>query len=173
MNEEPLPGLGTVSGTRDQYDLLLLKAANDRQLPVFGICRGHQVINVLFGGTLFQDIISQIPKPLSKHNQTAEGWVGTHQVLIEPDCRLATVFQEEDEIYTNSFHHQTIKNAAKGFTITAYCIDGMNEGQEADPETGKEIFSVQWHPERMASTNAKMLGLFKYLVNANRYTPGR
>ncbi len=164
MNEEPLPGLGTVNATRDQYDLFLLKAANDRQLPVFGICRGHQVINVLFGGTLFQDIISQIPKPLSKHSQTAEGWVGTHQVLIEPDCRLAEVFQEEDEIYTNSFHHQTIKNAAKGFTITAYCIDGMNEGQEADPETGKEIFSVQWHPERMASTNAKMLGLFKYLV---------
>lgn len=164
MNEEPLPALGAMSGTRDQYDLFLLKAANDYQLPVFGICRGHQVINVLFGGTLFQDIVSQIPKSLSNHKQTAEGWVGTHQVLIEPDCRLATVFQEEDEIYTNSFHHQAIKNVANGFTITAYCIDGMNEGQESNPETGKEIFSVQWHPERMASTNAKMLGLFKYFV---------
>lgn len=164
MGEEPLPGLGNISGTRDQYDLLLLKAAADRQLPIFGICRGHQVINVLFGGILFQDIISQISMPLSKHSQTAEGWVGTHQVLIEPDCRLATVFQEEDEIYTNSFHHQAIKHVAQGFTITAYCIDGINEGQEADPETGKEIFSVQWHPERMTSTNAKMLGLFKYFV---------
>lgn len=164
MKEDPARGLGKVSGLRDQYELLLLKAANDRQLPIFGICRGHQVINVLFGGTLFQDLISQLPESTMQHSQTAEGWVGTHQVLIEPDCRLAKVFQEEDEIYTNSYHHQAIKSVATGFTITAYCIDGMNEGQESDPETGKEIFSVQWHPERMASTNPKMLGLFKYLV---------
>lgn len=163
--EEPQRGLGEVNALRDQYDFMLLKIANDRQTPIFGICRGHQVINVYFGGTLFQDLNSLNPEKINLHSQTAEGWMGTHHTLIESDCRLAAIFGEEDEIVTNSFHHQSVKNTAQGFMITAHCIDGLNEAQEANPETGKEIFSVQWHPERMAGTNPKMLGIFKYFVD--------
>lgn len=162
--EEPIPSLGNVSALRDQYDLMLLKLATDRQIPVFGICRGHQLINVYFGGTLYQDIYSQATGKLLKHSQTAEGSQGTHHVRVETGSRLAAILQQEN-VTANSFHHQAVKEVARGFKNTAISPDGINEAMEASPDSGKEILSVQWHPERMTvASNTQMLELFRSFV---------
>lgn len=163
-NEEPIPQLGNVNTLRDQYDFTILKLASDRQIPVFGICRGHQVINAFFGGSLYQDIYSQVPGLVAKHSQTAEGGQGTHHARVEKDSLLATILQQEN-IIVNSFHHQAVKDIATGFKGTATAPDGINEAMEALHNSGKEIFSVQWHPERMVmASNLQMLELFNYFV---------
>lgn len=164
LTEEPIPQLGNVSALRDQYDFTILKLAADRQTPVFGICRGHQVINAFFGGSLYQDIYSQAPGLIIKHSQTAEGGQGTHHARIETDSLLSTILKQENVI-VNSFHHQAVKDIAPGFKATATAPDGINEAMEALPDSGKEIFSIQWHPERMAmASNMQMLELFNYFV---------
>lgn len=162
--EEPVPQLGNVSALRDQYDLMLLKLATDRQIPVFGICRGHQLINAYFGGTLYQDIYSQASGNRLKHSQTTEGSQGTHYVRIEPGSRLSNILQQENTL-VNTFHHQAVKDVAAGFKSTATATDGTNEAMEACADSGKEILSVQWHPERMAvASDEQMPGLFRYFV---------
>lgn len=162
--EEPLPALGNLSALRDQYDLMLLKMAYDRQLPIFGICRGHQVINVFFGGTLYQDIYSQINSPLLKHQQTAEGNQGTHYVEIAPGSKLKEILGQ-DKILVNTFHHESNKDIAPGFRNTALSSDGILEASEPVSDTGPQILSVQWHPEKMAAANdPAMVNLFQYFV---------
>lgn len=162
--EEPLPALGNLSALRDQYDLMLLKMAYDRQLPIFGICRGHQVINIFFGGTLYQDIYSQINSPLLKHQQTAEGNQGTHYVEIAPGSKLKEILGQ-DKILVNTFHHESNKDIAPGFRNTALSSDGILEASEPVSDTGPQILSVQWHPERMAAANnPAMVNLFQYFV---------
>lgn len=162
--EEPLPALGNLSALRDQYDLMLLKMAYDRQLPIFGICRGHQVINVFFGGTLYQDIYSQINSPLLKHQQTAEGNQGTHYVEVAPGSKLKEILGQ-DKILVNTFHHESNKDIAPGFRNTALSSDGILEASEPVSDTGPQILSVQWHPERMAAANdPAMVNLFQYFV---------
>lgn len=162
--EEPLPALGNLSALRDQYDLMLLKMAYDRQLPIFGICRGHQVINVFFGGTLYQDIYSQINSPLLKHQQTAEGNQGTHYVEVAPGSKLKEILGQ-DKILVNTFHHESNKDIAPGFRNTALSSDGILEASEPVSDTGPQILSVQWHPEKMAAANdPAMVNLFQYFV---------
>ncbi|WP_298614362.1 membrane dipeptidase [uncultured Odoribacter sp.] len=162
--EEPLPALGNLSALRDQYDLMLLKMAYDRQLPIFGICRGHQVINIFFGGTLYQDIYSQINSPLLKHQQTAEGNQGTHYVEVAPGSKLKEILGQ-DKILVNTFHHESNKDIAPGFRNTALSSDGILEASEPLSDTGPQILSVQWHPEKMAAANdPAMVNLFQYFV---------
>lgn len=163
-HEEPLPGLGNLSALRDQYDLMLLKMAYDRQIPVFGICRGHQVINVFFGGTLYQDIYSQITSSLLKHRQAVEGNQGAHYIEIAPDSKLKEILGQE-KILVNTFHHESNKDIAPGFRVSASSSDGIQEALEPISDIGPQILSVQWHPERMAvANNRTMIGLFKYFI---------
>jgi gamma-glutamyl-gamma-aminobutyrate hydrolase PuuD len=165
LGETPIPELGDTDAYRDEYDFMLLKLAFDRQMPVFGICRGHQVINVAFGGTIYQDIHAQFSKNALKHSQEEARDVATHTVrlLAEPSrLRAALHDPESQEISVNSFHHQAVKELAPEFTATAIAPDGLNEAME-HPEY--PIFSVQWHPEPQAvAGNETMLNLFRYHV---------
>lgn len=167
IQEEPIPGLQDVDTYRDEYDLLLIRLATNRQLPMLGICRGHQILNVAFGGSLFQDIHSQNDRELLKHSQSLPREQVSHSVILTgTGSKLHSMLAGEDTILVNSFHHQAIKGIAPEFIATATAPDGINEAME-HPE--KDIFSIQWHPEAMAANeDEQMLKLFRYHVSAAR-----
>ncbi|MDR0768372.1 MAG: gamma-glutamyl-gamma-aminobutyrate hydrolase family protein, partial [Dysgonamonadaceae bacterium] len=144
---------------RDKYDLTLIHLAAERQMPVLGICRGHQALNVAFGGTLIQDIPSQVLNSKIVHSQTEARDVATHSVRINPESKIYQIIKQID-LQVNSFHHQAIKTVAPGLKAVAFAEDGIIEAIEA--EDGKTIWGVQWHPETMAAAgNAVMVDTFK------------
>ena len=167
IGEEPVPQLQDVDTFRDEFDLILLRLATNRQLPVMGICRGHQLINVVFGGSVYQDIHSQHEATLFKHSQTMPREQASHSIRItDTSSCLFDILKKEPDIFVNSFHHQAVKDIAPEFKETAVAPDGINEAME-HPE--KEIFSVQWHPEAMAANNDElMLELFRHHVETAR-----
>lgn len=158
-NEEPDGKLGEVFPERDEFDFQLLAAAKKREIPVFGVCRGFQIINVAHGGTLYQDLSCREEKCI-KHSQGHSPSLGTHSVKIEEDSRLASILGIDLRI--NSFHHQIIKEVAPSFKAVAHAADGVVEAIESND--GEPIFGTQWHPEMMAGTNSSMLDLFKYFI---------
>lgn len=145
FGEEPVVGLGRVSRQRDDYEIALFRAAERRRIPVLGICRGLQVINVARGGTLWQDMASQLGEQFACHDQTQPTEIGTHEVLVEPGSTVAELF-ESTRLNTNTHHHQAVKSVGDGLTVSAVAADGTIEALE-DPSAN--IVAVQFHPERM------------------------
>lgn len=162
VNEDPIPQLQDVDTYRDEFDLILIRLAANRQIPIMGICRGHQVMNVAFGGSIYQDIYSQAPGEPIKHSQKQAREYPSHAVtLTEGKNPIREIIGGANEIYVNSFHHQAIREVAPGFLNLAKASDGINEAI-SHPE--KPIFSVQWHPEAMAGIDGKAKALFRYHV---------
>lgn len=163
FGEEPLRALGDGDSVRDTYDLLLLRLAINRGLPVFGICRGHQVLNLAMGGTLAQDIYSQLKGDLIRHSQQFPKDQPSHTVrLTAESSRLSEIFKGKDKLFVNSIHHQAVKEVAPEFIETAIAPDGVNEAME-HPEY--PLLGVQWHPEVLAVHEKEdMLELFKHHV---------
>ena len=163
FGEELHPAVTDCNLERDRYDLALIHAAIERQMPVLGICRGHQALNVAFGGTLIQDIPSQVPDSKIVHDQAEAREVASHSVRINPESKLYQIVMQSD-LRVNSFHHQAVKTVAPGFRAVAFSEDGLVEAIES--EEGKTILGVQWHPETMAAAgNAVMTGIFGYFVD--------
>ena len=167
LKEEPIPTLQEVDTYRDEYDLILIRLAANRQIPMMGICRGHQMINVAFGGGVYQDIHTQHTNTPIKHSQTLPREQASHSITItHKPSKLATLMSDEKTLFVNSFHHQAIQEPATEFIATAIATDGINEAME---HIEKEIFSVQWHPEAMAANeDEQMLKLFKYHIESAR-----
>ena len=159
-HEEPTRTIGTIHPERDEFDYVLLQNALKKQIPILGICRGHQLLNVFHGGTLHQDIESAYINA-NEHKQSGNHEFGTHTVLIEKGSWLSTVLGK-DEIIVNSLHHQAVKDLAPGFKITATSKDGVVEGIER--EKGSFCVGVQWHPEMMHSRDPEMLKLCNAFV---------
>lgn len=159
--EEPLENQGMISPERDQFEIALVKAVIDLKKPVFAICRGIQIMNIAYGGTLHQDL-AYISKETSKHKQNSlRPGDESHTVFIKKDSYLYELFG--DEVMTNSFHHQAIKEVAKGFKVTAASKDGIVEGIQKEGDCS--VAGVQWHPEWMVGDHHEhMLKLFKHLV---------
>jgi putative glutamine amidotransferase len=159
--EEPLEKLGVVNPLRDEYELVIVKEAAELKKPVLGICRGIQIINVAYGGTLYQDV-SQIPDCTIKHFQsTTQREALWHTVSIEPKSVLTTIFGQA-AIRVNSYHHQAVKTLAPGFMATAISTDSVIEAIELQNE--HFVLGVQWHPEMLAEKSSTMLALFERLV---------
>ena len=159
VGEEPHPALGDTDPKRDQFDFTLLKLCADRCMPIMGICRGHQVINLYFGGVNYQDIKS-LEQNVIQHSQKSGKEFVSHTVDLSEGSVLKKMFGKEF-LRVNSFHHQAVKQVADGFVETALSADGINEGMEAMPI--REIYSVQWHPEGLIDSCDSMLPLFEYL----------
>jgi putative glutamine amidotransferase len=142
--EDPHPMLDEVQPERDRMEFTAFHGALAREMPVLGICRGMQLMNVALGGTLYQDIPSQRPDSLG-HSQ-GSGWARrTHGATIHPDSRLRGIVQS-DELRINSFHHQAVRDLGRGLVVTARAEDGMVEAIEAPDH--RWLVGVQWHPER-------------------------
>jgi len=173
LSEDPIPESGDIDTYRDTYDFMLLKLAFNRQLPVFGICRGHQLINIAFGGALYQDIHTQFSPEAIQHSQTEPRDCATHTVqIVGKNSKLSLIMQGRDTIQVNSFHHQAVKEVAPEFITTAVSPDWLIEAME-HPEY--PILSVQWHPEPMAANgNDEMLALFRYHIGcAKRFAAAK
>ncbi|GHT72616.1 hypothetical protein AGMMS50262_01850 [Bacteroidia bacterium] len=163
FNEENHLSVTSCDKQRDFYDIYLAKRAVKKQLPVLGICRGHQVLNVVFDGSLIQDIPSQVPNSAIKHNQEEAREIGTHSVVIQSYSSLYQLFKKET-ISVNSFHHQAVKTIASGFEAVAYSEDGIIEAIESTE--GQSVLGVQWHPENLTEVEKDtMLPLFKHVVS--------
>ncbi|MCD8193481.1 MAG: gamma-glutamyl-gamma-aminobutyrate hydrolase family protein [Tannerellaceae bacterium] len=159
--EEPLQQLQSIDPARDTLELKLIKMAADRNIPILGICRGEQLINIAFGGTLYQDIPAQRSPDYIKHVQQAPREHGSHTISILHDSQLAAIVQTTSA-RVNSFHHQAGKEIAPGFRAVAFTSDNVVEAIEAWPN--RPILGVQWHPEAMAG-DTTMQKLFCFLIN--------
>jgi putative glutamine amidotransferase len=165
FGEENVKAGGEISPERDQFELLLAKRAIESQKPVFGICRGIQLLNVAMGGTLYQDIhTGRNPGELLKHWQEAPDWYPVHDVEIVPDSALYRVYNTE-RLDVNSYHHQAVKVVGKGLSAVAKTSDGIIEAVEST--AGQFILAVQWHPEMMWSRDPQQLKPFEALVAAS------
>lgn len=159
--EEPLQGLGDIWPERDHFDMMLLKEAERRNLPVFAICRGMQVLNVYRGGSLYQDL--KYAKVQMKHSQGQTPGLATHTIEIEADSRLAEILGVTTCV-VNSHHHQTVHREGKNLRITARAKDGTIEALE-DPSRSWFI-ACQYHPEMMAFKDKRAQALFDSFVAA-------
>jgi putative glutamine amidotransferase len=149
--EEPIPELGEVNRQRDGSEWLALEAALGRDVPVLGICRGHQLLNVFLGGTLYQDIGAQMEGSASHLQKTPWG-THHHDVSVHEGSRLAEAL-EVHRFEINSYHHQAIRDLAPPLEVTATADDGLIEAVESRDHGW--VMGVQWHPERHEASAAE------------------
>jgi putative glutamine amidotransferase len=165
FGEAPHPQLGPVDDDRDTTELPLIREALAQDMPMFAICRGIQSLNVALGGTLIQDIPSQTPSAIH-HQQNDVGIPRSqtsHAVRIVPASRLHSIVGAE-EMQTNSFHHQALKQVAPGLVVTAYAQDDIIEAAESPAH--RYVVAVQFHPEETAPNDLHSRQLFEAFIAA-------
>jgi putative glutamine amidotransferase len=164
-NREPHRRLGSVHTIKDRTDLLVLEEVERRGLPLLAICFGMQVLNVARGGTLIQDIESELPEAI-KHQQGAPRDRRSHRVRF-PDGSLLRELAESADALVNSHHHQAIETVGRDLVATSWTADGLVEGLE-DTRAGSFALAVQWHPEIGWEEDAFSARLFARFVEAAR-----
>ncbi|HEY8735575.1 MAG TPA: gamma-glutamyl-gamma-aminobutyrate hydrolase family protein [Candidatus Dormibacteraeota bacterium] len=145
--EEPVGNLNVVEVPRDRTELTLARWASEGDLPILGICRGQQLLNVALGGSLYQDLRAQ--GATSVEHSDADGRARTdlvHRVRLDPESRLAQLL-DETVVEVNSLHHQAVKRLAGPLRISGRADDGVIEAVESG--THRFLIAVQWHPEEI------------------------
>lgn len=164
FGEDPHPQLGKVTPERDSAELLLARQMLNANKPILGICRGMQLLNVVFGGGVYQDMTAQYEKPLVQHKQLSKRRYAAHDVKVEPKTKLQAI-AGKDLIRVNSFHHQAVKDVARPLIASAAANDGIIEAVESTEHTF--VIGLQWHPEELAKNgDAMSLRVFESFVNA-------
>ena len=158
-HQAPSAKLGRVNKEFDAAWIAVGQRAAERGMPILGICRGLQIMNVALGGSLYQDISEAVSKPFL-HSQKQVRSYPMHPVSVEPDTLLHNLLGE-DVIYTNTMHHQSVHQPGAGLTVTARTEDGVIEGLENDSGS---ILLVQWHPEELQDSVPCMQNLFRHLI---------
>jgi gamma-glutamyl-gamma-aminobutyrate hydrolase PuuD len=162
-HETPLPNVNRINAPRDVFDMKLLRLAVDSGIPVLGICRGVQLINIAYGGSLYQDLSVQYPDRRISHRQTLPKETPSHAVIVNE----GTVFSDivgQRTLMVNSSHHQAIKRLARGFRIAGTSPDNLVEAIEKI-DSAHWILGVQFHPEVMIAGDPSMQRIFKGLVS--------
>jgi len=145
--EKPIQDKWAGDRIRDEYEIDLVAAFERHGKPVFGVCRGLQLLNVAHGGTLYQDIETQIPKAL-RHRDAQVYDNNFHGVDFAPGSRLAAMYPNDKRVKVNSIHHQAIKDLAPGFEVEAMSReDGIVEAIRRSDGSQSYVAAVQWHPE--------------------------
>lgn len=179
--QEPHPLLATTEPRRDEFELQLIPLALERQLPILGMCRGIQTLNVALGGTLAQDV-----SLISSGHASDPGWTRwkaveaaslkdapmpdhpRHEISIEPDSLLAQLLGAA-RVEVDSFHHQAIDRLGAGLAAVANSDDGVIEAIELP---GRPVLAVQWELQEEARIDPRFQALFEWLVQAARETAG-
>ncbi|HET6681601.1 MAG TPA: gamma-glutamyl-gamma-aminobutyrate hydrolase family protein [Gemmatimonadaceae bacterium] len=162
---EPHPTVEYMSGARDATELALAEAARALRLPTLAICRGMQVINVAFGGTLVQDIPSSIAGAL-RHQQPGARTDRTHDITVDGDSRLADILGTQ-RTAVNSLHHQAVDRPGDGLRISARAPDGVIEAIECTDD-GWWMQGIQWHPEELIDDGGGERGMYESFALACR-----
>jgi putative glutamine amidotransferase len=175
--QDPHALLAATEPQRDAFELALVAAALDRGMPILGMCRGMQILNVALGGTLVQDL-----SLLAAEHPSDPGWVRwrlveaaslddapppphpRHEIAIEPDSTLARAL-EATMVEVNSFHHQAIDRLGDGLAVVAASSDGVAEAVELP---GRPVLAVQWELQEQARTDARFQAVFDWFVQATR-----
>jgi putative glutamine amidotransferase len=160
-NENPLQQIKLISPERDSFEIALIKMAFDNQMPILGVCRGIQTLNVAMGGNLYQDIFIQVPDCIGHNPEALPVDVLFHEIYFKKGSRLEKIFGC-NSIQSNSFHHQAVKNVAPGFYATAFSVDNIIEAIEHAGDL--PIIGVQCHPEDLTIKYPAFIRLFKFLV---------
>ena len=157
--EEPSRHIGSTNYKRDVFEAEVFKAFYKAGKPIFGICRGCQFINILMGGSVYQDLAADNPDSYIRHSQGADGSYPTHHVEVAKGSSLYKSLGAT--AYVNSRHHQGIKKVGEGLTVTAKAADGVVEAVET---ADGQIVAVQWHPENMWQEHSEMRRLFEDFI---------
>ncbi len=160
FNEEPLSCLEEVLPKRDNYEIELIKTVKEMKKPILGICRGFQILNVIFGGSLYQDISLAKRDMQIQHRQKAAPDVRTHSIETKDASVMRKIFGKTNKV--NSYHHMAVKDIAKDFSATAWAPDGIIEAIEYLGDSF--IVGVQFHPEMLAKNHKPSLHLFKEFI---------
>ncbi len=167
FGEEVLPACGDIDPARDDTELRLTRWALAEGKPVFGICRGIQLLNVAAGGSLYQDISSQLATDVKHDYRIPEAQVFAHSVELEPGSVVARALGVT-RLEVNSLHHQALKEIAPGLRVTGRAPDGMIEAVEGT--NWHFVMGVQFHPEWLLDEDARMVKLFEtFVVSARAY----
>ena len=142
---------------RDDFELALVEVIKNNNRPILGICRGEQILNVAFGGSLYQHI--------DGHRQEELGRCNIRPAKIVEGSFLRSLSEGED-IMVNTFHHQAVKQVAPGFIVSARAEDGTVEAIEPEVKTDRFFLAVQWHPEFFYRTDKTAENIFKTFVEA-------
>ena len=162
----PHPALGTTDPRRDANELVLIAEARARGLPILGICRGVQIGNVAYGGTLIQDLPSQRPGTVDHDPPTARD-APAHEISVTDGSLLHSILGATS-LHANSFHHQAVDVVGAGLVVVAVAPDGVIEALESS-NRGEWVVLVQWHPEELAMhPDAADMKLFAALIQAAR-----
>lgn len=161
FGEEPLKEVTMISRDRDLTEMALFMKVYEKGIPIFGICRGMQLINIALGGNVYQDIYTQAP---GVHGHTCETNLqeGYHNINISVGTIMHEIFNKE-KLQVNSLHHQALKTLGKDLKVTANSSDGIIEAIESTNH--KFIMGVQFHPETMAMKYKEFIKPFSYFVD--------
>ena len=162
---EPHPNLGSVVPIKDETDLMVLDEIEKRGTPLFAICFGMQVLNVSRGGTLIQDIASQLANPV-KHEQGVPRDRPSHRIKLAKTS-LVSELAESEKALVNSHHHQAIQNVGRELVATAWAADGLIEAVE-DSRPARFALGVQWHPELGWEEDYLSQALFNRFIQASK-----
>jgi putative glutamine amidotransferase len=160
--EEALENLGQVKEERTQFELELLSQALKRDLPVLGVCAGAQTINVALGGSLYQDIATQL-RGAGEHQQGNLKEHGGHKITIREGTNLMRIVRRKS-LEVNTTHHQAVKKLGKGLIVNATAEDGVVEGIESEKHAF--VLGVQWHPEFLTQRDGSQKKIFAAFVSA-------
>jgi putative glutamine amidotransferase len=161
FNEEPHKDVGAISPLMDEFELSITRKAIKQKMPVFGICRGLQLLNVAMGGNLYQDIYSQYETDI-QHRQIAPRPFTAHSIEIKKGSLLYNLYGKK--LRVNTFHHQALKDVADGLKVVATAPDGIIEAVEGTNDNF--LVGVQWHPEGMWNSEYNYDELFDAFINA-------
>jgi putative glutamine amidotransferase len=162
--EQPIRQLGAIKAQRTEFELDIAAAALKKDLPILGICGGEQALNVVLGGSLYQDIAAQVADA-SEHQQSDKKSSGGHQVQIPDGTRLRAIVGQSS-LKVNTTHHQAVKQLGKGLIVDAIADDGVIEGIESTRHTF--VIGVQWHPEVLAPRHQGQRRIFEAFIAACR-----
>ncbi len=166
-DEAPNNLVGRTDPARDEIELSLTRWALEDGKPLLAVCRGIQVVNVAAGGTVHQDIATELPGAIKHDYFPRRGQYSrdllVHEVEVAEGSRLASLLQSST-VRVNSMHHQGIKRLAPGLRPTAYAPDGLIEGLELP--NGQFLVAVQWHPEALVERDPRMQRLFTAFIQA-------
>ncbi|MBI2368208.1 MAG: gamma-glutamyl-gamma-aminobutyrate hydrolase family protein [Deltaproteobacteria bacterium] len=163
-NEKPIKEIGAIKRDRTEFELEMTHLALKRDLPLLGICGGAQAINVVLGGTLYQDIAAQAPHA-NQHEQGAKKEIGGHIVNIARGTRLEQILRRRS-LEVNTTHHQAVKEIGTGLVVNATAEDGLIEGIESLRHSF--VLGVQWHPEVLAPRNVAQRRIFSFFIDSCR-----